>query len=160
MIEAYGNLWHWDADYRCITTNGYVKKNGEAVMGRGCAREAAKKWPELPEILGDMLRSDGNHVHELGYGIDRNGKYVSCAWEVLSFPVKHHWRDKASLELIERSAQELVEFVDGHDDDWDIDVVLPRPGCGNGQLAWEQVKPILEPILDDRFQVITFRPRS
>jgi len=46
------NLWEYPADARVITTNGFVKNNGEAVMGRGCAREAARKYPRLPLFWG------------------------------------------------------------------------------------------------------------
>ncbi len=51
MIEQQINLWDADADnvLLCITTNGYVKNNGECVMGRGCALEAKTRWPDLPE---------------------------------------------------------------------------------------------------------------
>lgn len=35
MIEVKGNLWTYPAEVRVITTNGFVKKNGEAVMGIG-----------------------------------------------------------------------------------------------------------------------------
>jgi hypothetical protein len=34
-------------------------------------------------------------------------------------------------------------------------VLVPRPGCGNGQLDWEDVKPILLDHFDDRFIVVT-----
>jgi len=37
MKELRGNLFHTPCDVICITTNGFVKRNGEAVMGRGCA---------------------------------------------------------------------------------------------------------------------------
>lgn len=161
MNEARGDLWEYPADYRCITTNGYVKTNGEAVMGRGCALEAAQKWPALPEVLGEMIKAGGNHVYELGFATAHDEvRSIRHAWNVLSFPVKHHWREKADLDLIRRSANELDAFLTQQmlwdDIADDFTVVLPRPGCGNGQLDWEDVRPILNPILDDRFTVITF----
>ena len=30
-----GDLWSYPADYRVVTTNGIIKKDGEAVMGAG-----------------------------------------------------------------------------------------------------------------------------
>jgi hypothetical protein len=36
-------------------------------------------------------------------------------------------------------------------------VLLPRPGCGNGHRTWDEVCPVIEPILDDRFTV-TYQP--
>lgn len=142
MIEVTGNLWDYPADVRVITTNGFVKKNGECVMGRGCALEAAKAQPSLPLALGRMIEQNGNHVFLLN-----NGEV-----KLYSFPVKHQWFEVADIELIKRSAEELVSKIAGPKR-----VVMPRPGCGNGQLKWEDVKPILEPILDDRFHVITFK---
>jgi hypothetical protein len=36
-------------------------------------------------------------------------------------------------------------------------VVLPRPGCGAGELDWTRfVRPALTALLDDRFVAITF----
>jgi hypothetical protein len=138
MLEATGNLWTYDAKFRCITTNGTIKKNGEAVMGRGCALEAKEKYPNVPIWLGAKLKATGNHV----YWLTSN---------VYSFPVKHHWRENADLNLIEQSAIEISAII-RHST-----VVLPRPGCGNGGRDWEkEVKPILEPILDDKFIVISF----
>lgn len=144
MIEVKGNLWTYPADVRVITTNGTVKKNGECVMGRGCAKEAKDKFPELAYVLGGMIKNYGNHVQLI-----HNRLY--------SFPVKHNWYEKADLTLIERSANELFNIVDpAYPNDEGHTIVLPRPGCGNGGLKWEDVKPVLEPILDDRFYVITF----
>lgn len=141
MFEVRGNLWTYPADVRVITTNGTVKKNGECVMGRGCAAEAKNKWPELPKELGDHISRRGN----IPYYFPR---YV-----LYSFPVKHQWMQQADPELIKTSAKILSSYVD--QDEFKV-VLLPRPGCGNGGLKWEDVKPVLEPILDDRFYVITF----
>lgn len=144
MIEVTGNLWTYPADVRVITTNGTVKVNGECVMGRGCAREAKMRHPTIPKVLGDGLKRIGNHVQHL-WG-DTKGNII------FSFPVKHDWRQKADLELIARSALELAMALPDR-----LTVVLPRPGCGNGHLDWKDVQPILAPILDDRFHVITFK---
>lgn len=144
MKEAKANLWTFPAELKCITTNGFIKRDGTSVMGRGCAREAALRYPDLPAILGRSLADQGNHVTELKY-------------HILSFPVKHNWWEKADLELIRRSAEELQGIINFRYDNLQAinGVVLPRPGCGNGHLTWEQVKPILESILDDTVTVVT-----
>jgi hypothetical protein len=145
MREVVGNLWTYPADIRVITTNGTVKANGECVMGRGCAAEAKRMFPGLALALGQKIQQYGNHVFYLGEGL-------------YSLPVKHNWWEKADIELIRVKAEELSACVsDGFPDNQEIRVVLPRPGCGNGGLRWADVKPILAPILDDRFHVITFK---
>lgn len=140
MKEIHGNLWDADCDAIVITTNGTVKQSGEAVMGRGVARQAAKKWPHLPMIWGTHLTENGNHVR----GIRTLGPYI------VFFPVKAQWWQVADVGLIKRSTQELVEIVD--EALW-MHVALPRPGCGNGGLGWKMVKSVIEPLLDDRFVV-------
>lgn len=140
MIEVTGNLWTYPADWRCITTNGFVKKNGECVMGRGCAREYALKHPEFPKRLGDALKDWGNVVR---------------AWhneKIVTFPVKHNWYEKADPELIRRSAVSLAILAEKYHNET---FLLPRPGCGNGQLSWADVKPLLID-LPDNVKVITF----
>lgn len=38
-----------------------------------------------------------------------------------------------------------------------VEIVASIPtGCGNGELTWAQVKAVIEPILDDRFIVMTY----
>lgn len=143
MIEVFDDFWEYKADIKCITTNGFVKKNGEAVMGRGIAKQAAIKMPQLPAVLGQGLRNHGNNLMCLGW--------VDNSYWLFNFPVKHNWWEKAELELIKRSAEQLIEGCSAT-----ATVLLPRPGCGNGQLAWEEVRPVLEPILaGSRFRIIT-----
>jgi hypothetical protein len=145
MIEAEGDLWDFHAigAWVAITTNGFVKKNGEAVMGRGVAKEAAQRFPWLPAQLGERTLSAGNHVQ------------IFSHIRLFTFPVKHHWHEPADPDLIVQSARELRGFLD----DPGVlrlpkRVYLVRPGCGNGQLRWEDVRPLIAPILDDRFIVV------
>ena len=141
MIEVTGNLWNYPADVRAVTTNGRVKKNGACVMGRGCALEATRIFPGIEHKIGRLILEHGNVVLPLKEGI-------------VTFPVKHSWEQPADPRLIVRSAKQLVAYADRFG--WNT-VVVPRPGCGNGRLSWdEDVKPLLDPILDDRFHIITF----
>ena len=143
MIEVVGNLWEYPADVRVITTNGTIKKDGSCVMGRGCAAEAKERYPDLPFILGQAIRADGN----VAFWIPVGGEII------VTFPVKHQWFEKADVVLIAQSANKIAAMKALANKV----VVMPRPGCGNGRLDWlRDVKPILEPILDDRFHVITF----
>lgn len=148
MLEVKGNLWTYpNASIRCVTTNGFVKKNGECVMGRGCAREAKDMFPGLAKQLGLLIELHGNNVHSLG-------KYEGYG-DIVSFPVKHRWNQDADPDLIFRSAEQLRNYTNqfyGRD----AIVVVPRPGCGNGGLDWRDVRPLLELVLNDRFHIITF----
>lgn len=147
MKEVKGNLWTYPADYRVITTNGTIKQNGECVMGRGCAAEAKVKFPWLPKFLGMDIRARGNVPHNY-----KPSDYPETIW---TFPVKHNWHEKADIELIKASAEYLAAVFADPAYEGSV-IVLPRPGCGNGQLDWADVGPILEPILDDKFHVITW----
>jgi len=167
MKLAKGDLWSQIGivDAICITTNGFVKHNGAAVMGRGCAKQATKRFPEIEHKLGNAITKYGNGIFLLAE--ERGTK-------ILSFPVKHtsmvctsphqmvtHMRNRisigntipgwaliADLELIRKSAQQLIEGIERRG--W-TNVALPRPGCGAGELSWTQVEPILSSILDNRF---------
>ena len=151
MKEITANLWEVPADLRVITTNGATRRDGACVMGRGCAYEAKSRYPGIDHRLGDLIKRYGNRVMRLGrYGAGGAGVMIA------SFPVKHHWRQEADPNLIRCSARQLVALADkfGYEN-----VVLPRPGCGAGRLAWRDIRPILDEKLDGRFTVATF-PRK
>jgi len=138
MRERHQNLWTIAAEVRVITTNGSVRRDGAAVMGRGCAWEATQRYPGLAHELGQRLTAQGNHVHW----------FPACT--LVTFPVKHAWWQTADPCLILQSTQELIALTTAHR--WRT-VVMPRPGTGFGRLAWTDVKPLIRPLLDDRFVV-------
>jgi hypothetical protein len=155
MIEHRTDLWAAGAtaDAVVITTNGTITGRGLGVMGRGCALEAANRYNAqhttpgrrpvtLQRRLGHYLTAYGNHVGVL---------VPPPPWTLVVFPVKHEWMELADLALIQQSAYELIALADRLE--WRR-VVLPRPGCGNGGLTWDQVQPLLWD-LDDRFVVVT-----
>ena len=144
--ELNGDIWkqHELGYWIVIPTNGYVKTNGQAVMGRGLAREAAMKFSTLPKKLGFKLKRSGNHVHTFP------------EIRVFTFPVKHTWDQPADLDLIEQSCEELEGIVYEYAGArllWDV--YMPRVGCGNGKLYWRDVKPVLERTLNnDKFVIM------
>lgn len=105
-------------------------------MGRGIALEAKERYPWLATELGRALRKQGNHVFPW------SAEFLGSRGPVIvAFPVKPErddygrpgWMAMADLTLIERSAMELFDLSNR----WDFqDIVLPRPGCGNGGLKW------------------------
>ena len=148
--ELKGDLWElakvFEAHAVVVTTNGAVRSDGACVMGRGCAKEAKDMFEGIDKRLGALIRENGNRVQIV----------QDLPTRVIAYPVKHHWEDDADLELIRRSAQQLMEII--KEKKW-TKVLMPRPGCGNGRLDWEtQVKPILEEELDSRVAVITHAP--
>lgn len=152
-VDLFAARTHYDAI--CITTNGSLKHRAarvgmpvpqpRAVMGRGVAAAAKAAWPWTERRLGELIAGNGNHVHIL---------CCEPTLTLVSFPVKHEWNEPADLELIAQSAKELRMLADRMD--WKA-VLLPRPGCGNGHRRWEEVGPVIAPLLDDRFTV-TYQP--
>ncbi len=139
MLEVVGDIWEYEGRaVIVITTNGSVTKSGMAIFGNGVARQAAGRFPMLAEILGRLLAELGCHVFDLGGGI-------------VSFPVEETAWSQPDLRIISRSAEELRLLADRCG--WK-QVLVPRPGCGGGGLAWKDVQPLLAPWLDDRFIVI------
>ena len=169
MKNAVGNMLDVDCDALVITTNGFVKANGEAVMGRGIAKQIADALPFFPGALGALLKRHGNCCH---YVTDHNDVAL------VTMPVKHRavmndrtnvvehamykfgygdfvpgFYAKADLELIKCSAAQLASLADIHE--WQT-IAIPRAGCGAGELEWEDVEPVLQEYLDDRFTAYTY----
>lgn len=151
MIEVFGDFWRYLNDGRatraCITTNSTKKKNGNIVMGRGIAYQAAMRYPRLPRTLGLQIELHGHHTIPILK--TRNSELI-----LLSFPTKRQWWAPASEALILRSAQELDKLAQEEPDEI---FLLPRPGCSNGGLTWETVRPIIS-FLPDNVHVIDRRP--
>ncbi len=144
MQEIFEDIWkqHKQGRWVVITTNGDIKNDGTCVMGRGVAKQAADRFPDLPCELGKRIASAGNVVN------------VFEDLKIITLPVKHHWKDKADLRLIEKSLQQLVAWADipprKHGKFY-----MVRPGCSNGKRDWEsEVKPLCEKYLDNRFVIV------
>ena len=150
MKEITGNMFAHHvqkfADAICLTTNGFIKKDGSAVMGAGNAKQAKDLYEGIDFELGNVIKENGNKVQILRYSIP----------PIIVFPVKYKFWESADLQLIKISAQQLLDLSNTYPS-WKR-IILPRPGCYNGKRSWlSEVKPILQEILDDRFYIIALR---
>ena len=177
MLEQRGDLWvlahQLNCDAVCFTSNGFVKKNGQAVTGKGSALEATLRWPDIPVLLGNRLK--------ISFHVELFPKHLfkDMFYDLVAFPVKpknvivnntqsnlvkhHHmnfrigsvapgWAALADINIIKKSAGELMSMID--ENRWNV-VLLVRPGCGNGGLRYEDVKPVIQPIFDDRIIIVS-----
>ena len=140
MREDVGDLWKYPCDVRVIPTNGVITREGLLVMASGLALECVKRHPGIDKLLGAAVHKHGNVP-----------LFVS-GYSILTFPTRWHWKKPADLHLIAKSAEILMKHADSNL--W-LRVALPRVGCGLGGLKWETVKSVLDPILDQRFVVLT-----
>ena len=149
MKVVKGNIWdYWkQGHWIVIPTNGNIKKDDSAVMGRGLALQAKKYVPRIEYILGDWIKKFGNNV----YYADKN---------IISFPVKKNWWEMGDLKLIESSAKQLLELIkriEFNSGENFASIYLPKVGCGNGKLSWLEVELILDEYLDERFMVVDLK---
>ena len=141
MKVLVGDIWKVQTDFRGVTTNGFVTRAGNAVMGRGVALQAKRRFPGIERQLGKAITGGGNRVHMLD----------PC---LFSFPVKHNWWQRADPDLIHRSVGELKELADRLPD---RSFAIPLPGTGNGGLKPEEVWPLLQD-LPDNVVVVVYDP--
>ena len=129
----------------CITTNGIVDKNNNAVMGKGIALQA-KNIFHCESKLGEYLNTFGNRCFNLG-----QYKRDNEIFTLFSFPTKHHWKNPSDITLICKSAEQIVQMCDKFNI---TKCYLPPVGCGCGGLTWNNVEVWLSQILDDRFIIV------
>jgi len=142
--EITADLWDLylrkkDRDVIVIPTNGSVTRGGLAVMGRGLALDVSNLYPHFRKQFGQKLLENGNVVQYFPHE------------HFMTFPVKSVWYKDAELAIIERSCQQLNMLTTLYTFDH---VYVPRVGCGNGNLQWREVKPILEKYLDRRYTFV------
>lgn len=165
MLLFVKDIWSFlgSVDAICITTNGSVRSDGRAVMGRGIAKEALERFPGINLVLGTFLKANGNTpllLHEnpviVSFPTKPGDTILSDPTRLLSWKATYYnigqtvpgWAFKSDLQIIAQSARVLRRFAESNG--WER-VVLPMPGCGNGELSWEEVEPVLDQHLDDRF---------
>ena len=111
--------------------------NTVGVMGKGIALEFKKRYPDM-----FIAYRAACEKHQL-----TTGKLM--LWRapdhwVLLFPTKQNWRNPSKIEYIEEG---LFKFVSTYAEKNISSIAFPKLGCGNGELDWNDVRPIMEKYL-------------
>jgi O-acetyl-ADP-ribose deacetylase (regulator of RNase III) len=141
-----GNLLAADVDALVNTVNS------EGVMGKGLALQFKKAFPdnfasyERACKAGEVVPGRMHVVHRLA-----SPRFI------INFPTKKHWRHPSKLEYVRDGLRDLVAQVRALGI---TSIAIPPLGCGNGGLAWSDVRPLIvqasEAIPDVR--VVLFEP--
>lgn len=133
MIQyIHGNLFTSNSKVLINTVNTV------GVMGKGIASDFKKYYPEMFKEYKKRCDTNQLNIGDL-YLYKTSNKWI------LNFPTKKHWRSPSQVEFIEKGLQKLVYDAQKLQIN---DIAMPKLGCGNGGLDWEnQVKPIVEKYL-------------
>jgi appr-1-p processing domain protein len=113
--------------------------NTVGVMGKGIALEFKKKYPKMFSQYKEQCDKHRMVIGKLMLW------YAPDYW-ILQFPTKEHWRSPSKLEYIEKG---LMTFVRKYANYNISSIAFPKLGCGNGELDWNDVKPLMEKYLKD-----------
>lgn len=149
MRFRIGNVWdQHPSTFVVVPCNIGWKSSGGSVMGRGVAKEAADRFPDIVDWWGFQCRRYREDTPVMMHQRNR----------LIMFPTKPmnedqpwmSWRGDADSKLVWRSAAQLAAFtLDGESID------IPLVGCGNGRLTPELVLPILHSFLGhDRYRLV------
>lgn len=113
--------------------------NTVGVMGKGIAKEFKTRYPamfrEYRTLCDDRILTTGRlHLWRSG-----------SRW-VLNFPTKTTWKLPSKIEYIERG---LRKFVETYKELGITSISFPPLGCGNGNLDWNEVRPVMESYLSE-----------
>lgn len=148
MRFTQGNLLEADVDAIVNTVNTV------GVMGKGIALMFKDRFPENFKAYAGACKRGAVQIGSM---------FVTAATElqgprwIVNFPTKQHWRSHTRLAWVEAGLDDLRAIIREKDIQ---SIAIPPLGCGNGGLAWDTVRPLIERMLGDLgdVDVIVYEP--
>jgi O-acetyl-ADP-ribose deacetylase (regulator of RNase III) len=108
--------------------------NVVGVMGKGIALQFKERYPEMYKAYKKLCDSNSLDVGKLHLW------RADDHW-ILNFPTKTTWRMPSKMEYVEAG---LESFVRSYRQMGISSISFPPLGCGNGNLEWREVRPLME----------------
>lgn len=129
MKVLIGNIFNSEAQTLVNTVNCV------GIMGKGIAAEFKKQFPEMYKDYVNRCKEK-----EVQPGVPYLYNSGLFPPKIINFPTKHHWRAASRIEDIEKG----LEILSKEYKKWNIkSIAIPPLGCGNGQLLWESIGPLI-----------------
>jgi O-acetyl-ADP-ribose deacetylase (regulator of RNase III)/uncharacterized protein YwgA len=108
--------------------------NCVGIMGKGIALEFKNRFPEM--FKDYVQRCNRNEIR-----VGQPHLYKSLfGQQIVNFPTKEHWKSISKISDVERG----LDYLLAHYKNWGItSIAIPPLGCGNGQLEWKVVGPLI-----------------
>lgn len=108
--------------------------NCVGIMGKGIALEFKNRFPE-------MFKDYAKRCERKEIRLGQPYMYKSLlGQQIVNFPTKEHWKSVSKISDIERG----LDYLLAHYKEWVItSIAIPPLGCGNGQLEWKVVGPVI-----------------
>ena len=108
--------------------------NCVGVMGKGIALEFKNQFPEMHDDYLDRCKRG-----EVKLGLPYLYRTLFPP-QIINFPTKDHWKSMSKVSDIEHGLKYLLN----HYKEWGVQsLAIPPLGCGNGQLEWRAVGPLI-----------------
>ena len=108
--------------------------NCVGIMGKGIAMEFKQLFPDMFE---DYVKKCNHRQVKLGVPYLYKTLFPP---QIVNFPTKDHWKSVSKISDIELGLNYLL----AHYKEWGItSLAIPPLGCGNGQLEWSVVGPLI-----------------
>lgn len=108
--------------------------NCVGIMGKGIALEFKNRFPDM---FKDYKAKCDRKEMKPGKPYLYKGLFPPL---IINFPTKEHWRSVSKISDIQKGLQYFVD----HYKEWEIQsLAVPPLGCGNGQLEWRDVGPLI-----------------
>jgi O-acetyl-ADP-ribose deacetylase (regulator of RNase III)/uncharacterized protein YwgA len=108
--------------------------NCVGIMGKGIALEFKKRFPE-------MFKDYEERCERKEIRVGQPCLYKSLfGQQIVNFPTKEHWKSISKVSDVEIG----LDYLLAHYKSWGItSIAIPPLGCGNGQLEWKVVGPLI-----------------
>ncbi len=129
--EVSGNLLTADVDALVNTVNT------AGVMGKGIALQFKRAYPAMFTAYEKAAKAgelQPGHMHVWPTNQLDGPRYV------INFPTKRHWRSPSRIDDVAEGLADLRRVIS---ELGITSVAVPPLGCGNGGLAWADVRPMI-----------------